>query len=508
MTVQRNGSERGVNTSIKALAAATLAAVLLAGCTLAPRYQRPAAPVADNYPNGPAYATDQQQAANENRAANGAADLGWRDFFADPYLQSLIDTALRNNRDLRVAVLNIEAARAQYRIQRAALLPSIDASAGQSAQRFPAGVSPTGESYVNRQYNVGVGVTAFELDLFGRLQSLRDQQLELYLATAETRRSAQISLIAEVASTYLTLLADQELLQITRDTLQNQQAAYDLIRRRFEEGVASEVDMHQAQTSVETARANLALYTRQAAQDQNALVLLLGAPLPSPLPSTPLGAQPLLADIPPGLPSELLQRRPDIVAAEHALRAANANIGAARAAFFPNVSLTASTGSASPTLAGLFDANTSAWSFAPQISLPLFHGGANIANLDLAHALKNIDIARYEKTIQTTFRETADALAARGTLDDELAAQQRLVDASAASYRLADLRYRNGVDSYLNALVSQRQLYSAQQVLVATRLAQMSNRVTLYKVLGGGWLERSGEQPLAADTGARGQGVR
>jgi len=482
------------------LLALSIAALALSGCTLAPRFAKPAAPVADNYPSGPAYT------APKDAAQAAAADLGWRDFFNDAYLQSLIATALANNRDLRVAVLNIEAARAQYRIQRAALLPTIDATAGQSAQGIPAGISQTGQPYVNRQYSAGVGVTAFELDLFGRLQSLKDQQLELYLATAETRRGAQISLIAEVATAYLTLLADQELLQITQDTLKNQQDAHEVIRRRFEEGIASEVDMHQAETTVATARANLAAYTRQTAQDQNALVLLLGAPLPAGLPAQPLSAQAQLADLPPGLPSELLQRRPDILAAEHALRAANANIGAARAAFFPSISLTASTGTASPTLSGLFDANTSAWSFAPQISLPLFHGGANIANLDLAHAQKNIDIARYEKTIQTAFRETADALAAHGTLDDELAAQQTLVDASAASYKLADLRYRNGVDSYLSALVSQRSLYSAQQTLVVTRLAQMSNRVTLYKVLGGGWLEHSGEKPRPAD--AREQAAR
>jgi len=493
--------QRDVNVMTKTLLATALAAITLSGCTLAPRYERPAAPVAGQYPSGEAYgAPAQTQIA--------PADLGWRDFFQDAYLQSLIETALGNNRDLRVAILNIEAARAQYRIQRSALLPTIDGIANQTAQGLPPALSQTGERSVSRQYNVGVGITAFELDLFGRLQSLKDQQLELYLATAQSRRSAQISLIAEVANTYLTLLADRELLQVTRDTLQNQQAAFDLIKRRFEEGVASEVDMHQAQTSVEIARSNLALYTRQLAQDQNALVLLLGAPLPAGLPDIALSAQPPLSDLPAGLPSELLQRRPDILAAEHALRASNANIGAARAAFFPSISLTASTGTASPTLAGLFDANTSAWSFTPQLSLPLFHGGANIANLDLAHALKNIDVARYEKTVQTAFRETADALAARGTLDDETAAQQRLVDASAASYRLADLRYRNGVDSYLNALVSQRSLYSAQQSLIVTRLAQMSNRVTLYKVLGGGWVERNGEMPKPADAGAREQVVR
>jgi len=481
---------------------AAVAALALSGCTLAPHYQRPATPVADAYPSGPAYG------AGADAAQAAAVDLGWRDFFQDAYLQSLIDTALRNNRDLRVAVLNIEAARAQYRIQRSALMPTIDAVGAQSAQGIPPALSQTGNRMVSRQYSASIGVTAFELDLFGRIQSLKDQALELYLATAEARRSAQISLIAEVADTYLTLLADRDLLQLTRDTLQNQQAAYDLIRRRFEEGVASEVDMHQAQTSVETARANLALYTRQLAQDRNALVLLLGAPLPGEPPQTGLGGLPALADTPAGLPSALLQRRPDILAAEHALRAANANIGAARAAFFPSISLTASTGTASPTLSGLFDANTSAWSFVPQLSLPIFHGGANIANLDLAHVQKNIEIANYEKSIQVAFRETADALAARGTLDDELAAQQRLVDASAASYRLADLRYRNGVDSYLNALVSQRSLYSAQQVLIATQLAQLSNRVNLYKVLGGGWLERTGETPLPADADARPQAIR
>lgn len=470
-----------------------LPALMLAGCTLAPRYQQPAAPIASVYPDGPAY----RPAPPADGAA--AADSGWRDVFADVYLQQLIDTALLNNRDLRIAVLNIDAARAQYRIRRAELLPAIDGFGNQSAQGIPPALAPDGTRTVSREYSAGVGITAFELDLFGRVRSLKDQALEQYLAVAETRRGAQISLIAAVAEAYLNLQGDRELLQLTRATLHSQRQSYELSKRRFDQGVASELDMRQAQTAVETARSNLQRYTRLVAQDRNALTLLIGAALPPDLPATALDTQAVLAPEPPGLPAELLQRRPDIVAAEHRLKAANANIGAARAAFFPRFSLTASTGSASPSLNGLFDADTSAWLFQPQLSLPIFQGGANIANLDLAHVQKNLSIADYEKTIQTAFREVADALAARGTLERQLAAQRRLVAASDASYRLADLRYRNGVDSYLNTLVSQRSLYTAQQDLIAVRLAQLQSGIDLYKVLGGGWIERRGETARPAD---------
>lgn len=462
---------------MKRLAFASALVVALAGCSMAPHYARPAAPVAKTYPHGSAGA--------DTRAA---ADIGWREVFTDPYLQQLIETALTNNRDLRVAALNIEAARARYRIQRADLLPSVAVTGSGDSESVPPALSQSGGRTLSRDYELRVGVTAYELDLFGRVQSLKNAALETYLATEETRRSAHISLVAEVADAYLTLRADRELLQLTADTQQSQQTSYDLTRRRFEQGVASEQDIYQAQIALETARADQARYRRQVEQDRNALTLLLGAPLP-PLPDS--AAAVALKTVPAGLPATLLQRRPDILAAEHTLKAANANIGAARAAFFPTITLTASTGTASPELSGLFDADTSAWSFIPKISLPIFSGGANVANLQLAKVEKNIDIAQYEKAIQSAFREVADALAARATLGAQLDAQQRLADAAGANYRLADKRYRNGVDSYLNVLDAQRSQYSARQQLIAVRLAQQSNRVALYKALGGGWIMRT-----------------
>ncbi|AJC19520.1 AdeC/AdeK/OprM family multidrug efflux complex outer membrane factor [Pandoraea pulmonicola] len=471
-----------------------LAAALLAGCTLAPHYERPEAPIATTFPNGPAYKTPA--GANQNGATNAnavaAADLGWRDFFTDPRLQKLIEIALQNNRDLRVSMLNIEAARAQYQIQRSALLPSIGAAGQASVQRTPADMTASGRAGISRSYQVGVGFTSYELDLFGRIQSLKDQALETYLATEDTAKAAHITLVSEVATAYLTWLADQELLRLTADTLKSQQSSYDLTKRSFNVGTASGLDLRQAQTPVDTARANFAQYTRQVAQDENALALLIGQPLPADLPpGRSLDGQGLLTDLPAGLPSDLLLRRPDVTAAEHTLKGANANIGAARAAFFPSISLTANAGTASASLSNLFKGGQGAWSFAPTITLPIFAGGQNVANLDLAKVQKRIEIANYEKAIQTAFREVSDGLAARGTLDDQIAAQESLVKASEESYKLSDLRYRNGVDSYLNALVSQRSLYSAQQTLIATRLARWSNLVTLYKALGGGWEERT-----------------
>ncbi|WP_020648115.1 efflux transporter outer membrane subunit [Solimonas variicoloris] len=462
---------------------AIAATAALAACTLEPRYQRPDAPVAAAYPAAPA----------------AAADLGWRDFFADARLQKLIEIALANNRDLRVAVLNIEAARAQYRIQRADLLPALDASGYETAQRSADDFTAAGQPNTTHTYRAGLGITAYEFDLFGRVRSLSRSALQQYLGTEETRRSTQIALVAEVANAYLSQLADQALLRMTEDTFASRQSSYDLTRRSFEAGAASALDLRQAQTALETARANLAQYRRFVALDQNALLLLLGVPaLPAELPpARDLDTQQLLAELPAGVPSEVLTRRPDVLAAEHSLMAANANIGAARAAFFPRITLTGSYGTMSTQFDGLFDSGTRAWSFTPTITLPIFSGGANLANLDLAKTQKNIYVARYEKAIQTAFREVADGLVARGTLDEQLAAQQTLVEATQASYQLADLRFRAGVDDYLAVLDAQRSLYAAQQSYIATKLARLQNLVTLYKALGGGWDERGAAQDTA-----------
>jgi outer membrane protein, multidrug efflux system len=477
---------------------------LIAGCTLEPHYQRPAAPITPDWPQ--VTATD---AANDQPVpANGpaAADIGWREFFTDARLQKLIEVALQHNPDARVATLNIAAARAQYHIQRADLFPTISASAVETVEKFPAAVAPIATSGIGtgsatppasgsgvfRFFDVGVGFTSYEIDLFGRVRSLNHQRLQQYLGFEETRRSTQITVIAAVANSYLTLLADQQLLRITQDTLGSQQESLKLVKMSFDGGVATALDYHQAETTVATAQANLALYTRQVAQDQNALVVLLGTPLPADLPSgADLDEESLLAELPAGLPSEILVRRPDILAAEHNLIAGNANIGAARAAFFPRITLTGSYGTASTQLSGLFDHGSTAWTFSPQISLPIFAAGANVAALDLAKVQKNVLVVQYEQAIQNGFREVADSLAGRATLDSQVAADQALLDATDASFRLASMRFTGGVDNYLAVLDSQRLLYGAQQSLIDVKLARLQNLVTLYKALGGGWLEHS-----------------
>jgi multidrug efflux system outer membrane protein len=458
------------------------ALLFLAGCaTMAPKYSRPAAPVPAAWPTGAAY--------KANAAKPGdpvAAEVPWREFFVAPQLQKVIELALANNRDLRVATLNIEKARATYRIQRAELFPQIDGTAAGSVQRLPADLSGVGHARVAEQYSVGLGVSAYELDLFGRVRSLKDQALEQYLATEEARAAVQISLVAEVANSWLTLAADRERLKLAKDTLESQQSSYELIRRRFEAGASSQLDLRQAQTRVDAARVDIALFTAQLAQSENALNLLVGTALPPELLPAKLGSVTMVKGLAPGLPSDVLLARPDILQAEHGLKGANANIGAARAAFFPRISLSSSFGTASARLTDLFQPGSMAWNFVPQISVPLFDAGSNRANLDVAKAERDIAVALYEKAIQTAFREVADTLASRGTLGDQLAAQQSLAEATADSYRLSVARYDKGVDSYLVVLDSQRSTYSAEQGLINVRLALLANQVTLYKVLGGG----------------------
>lgn len=466
---------------------------LLGGCTLAPAYHRPVLPVPAVYPSG--------AGAEFTQSAIPAADLGWREFFGDERLQSLIAMALSNNRDLRVALLNVENTRAQYRIQRSELLPTLAASGNENASHTPAALTTPGFPSTTHEFSATLGLSAYEVDLFGRLRSLSSQALETYLGTEEARRSTQLSLVAEVANSYLNLAADQDSLAFARDTFRSQHASYELTVREAALGFASELTVRQAQTPVETARSDEARYSSLVAQDRNALELLVGASIPDTLLpkglTEALKAIALQGDLPAGLPSDLLQRRPDVAQAEHTLRAANANIGAARAAFFPTVSLTSSGGSESLELSGLFKVGSSVWSFAPQISLPIFSGGRNRANLDSATISRDIDIAKYEHTIQSAFREVADALAQRSQYGQQLSAQQALVEATSESHRLADARFQHGADSYLNVLDAERSLYSTQQTLIATQLGQASNLVTLYKVLGGGLNEHS-HQPASA----------
>ncbi|WP_454766862.1 AdeC/AdeK/OprM family multidrug efflux complex outer membrane factor [Cupriavidus campinensis] len=472
------------------------ACAALAGCSLIPNYERPAAPVEAAYPQGDAY-----PAANGNGQVPAAAELGWRDYFSDPRLQRLIELALENNRNLRVAALNMEAYRAQYRIQRADLFPQVGAAGQGTRQRVPADLSSTGQRIISSSYGVSLGTTAWEIDLFGRLRSLSQAALEQYFASDEARRSTHIALVASVANAYLTLRTDEAQLALTRETLGTYERTYNLTRRSYEEGIASRLDLRQSQTQVENARTALSRYTRFVAQDANALTLLLGTSLPPDLPEGLSLEQKLVADVPPGLPSDLLQNRPDILAAEHRLKSANADIGAARAAFFPRISLTASAGTASRQLSGLFDAGSGTWLFSPQINLPIFTAGSLRASLDYARIQKDINVATYEQTVQSAFREVADGLAARGTFTDQLASQTRLVEASQDYFKLAEGRYRTGVDNYLTLLDAQRQLFAAQQVLIDARLNQLTSEVNLYKALGGGWNEVTGKPEDTASTG-------
>lgn len=458
---------------------AAAVSIVLSACTMAPRYERPATPVADTWPSGAAY--DPAQAAERT-----AADVPWREFVKDDKLQQIIELALANNRDLRSSLANIQAARAQYRIQRADLMPHIngDVSATRSKSLSNAGGGTPIES---EYYTASVGLSAFEIDLFGRVRSLSQSALESYLATAEAARSTRISLIAETASAYLTLAADNSQLALARRTVESAQRSMEVTRKRLEAGVASRLDVRQAETIYQQARADLASTTALIAQDRNALELLAGARIPDALlPAELPNDQQWLADVPAGLSSSVLLTRPDVLQAEHQLKSANANIGAARAAFFPTLSLTASTGLASTELSNLFSDGASVWSVAPSLVLPIFNGGANVANLSYAKAQRDLYVSQYELAIQTAFKEVADALAVRGTIQDQLDAQRALVDAAADSYQLAEARYSKGVDTFLNALDAQRTLYNAEKSLVSARLTASANVVTLYRVLGGG----------------------
>lgn len=455
---------------------------VLSACSLIPDYQKPELPVPQ------AWRQPSTTEVENVRSDTHSPTIRWKAFFTDPALQGLIQQALENNRDLRVATLNIEVARATYQVSRADLLPKVDANGSGTGQRIPEVLSqamPKREQ-VTHQYNANLGVTAFELDLFGRLRSLNQQALESYFATAEARTTAEISLIAEVANTYLSLLGDRKQLELVERTLATRIRSLELIQKRLEGGISNELDRAQARTAVETARASRARYQRLVEQDLNALQLLVGAPVNQVPMTADLDSVRLVEDMPVGLPSDLLLRRPDIVQTEHALKAANANIGAARAAFFPKISLTALAGFASPELSNLFDSSSRAWTFAPSISIPIFDGGRNQANLDSAKANREIAVARYEKAIQAAFREVSDGLIARSTYVSQFGAQSALVDAAEVSYRLSDARYQQGIDSYLSVLDAQRSLFSAQQDLIQVQVQRLSNLVTLFKSLGGG----------------------
>lgn len=458
---------------IPKLLCGAVAAALLGGCAnLAPTYVRPEAPVAAAWPG--------QQAPTA--AATLAPDqLGWQDFITDQRLRDVVTLALANNRDLRVAALNITKARAAYGEKHAALFPAVSASAG-STRTHSSGVTSNTDSAT-------LGFSSFELDFFGKNENLSAEALQSYLNMAETKRSTQISLIAEVATAWLTMAADQGRLQLAQDTLSSRQASYDLQKQAHDFGGASGLTLSQAQSEVDSAKVDVATYRSQVAQDLNALTLLSGAAVPAKLLPTKDDSNAdvsMLVDVPADLPSSVLQRRPDVLASEHTLIAANADIGVARAAFFPSISLTASAGTASAGLGSLFSAGTGAWTFAPALTLPIFNAGSNRAVLAQAQATRDIAVANYEKTLQTAFSEVADALAARAVMSEKMTAQSSLVASTGKSLTLSQALFHNGGSSYLDVLDSQRSLYTAQQTAITLRLAEQTNRLTLYKVLGGG----------------------
>jgi multidrug efflux system outer membrane protein len=493
------------------------AAGLLAGCSLSPDYRQPPPAVANAYPDGPAY---HSHAPAPPSLSVAAERLDWRQFFTDPALRRLLDVALRSSRDLRTATIDVAQARANFELQRASLFPSLSvtgnatyeglsqsglysqgsgssstsgtttsgasatAATTSSSQSIPTGLS----GGTLREYTISAGVTSYEVDLFGRVRALTRQQFEKYLAQEENQRAVALTVIGNVANAYITWLSDQALLRVTNDTLAAQLESLRLTQAEFSNGETTLLSLRQAETSVAAARANQAQYARQVAQDVNEIVLLIGAPLPADLPpASPLGAQTLMADLAPGLPSDLLTRRPDIMKAEHTLRGDDADIGAARAAFFPQLTLTGTGGLSTLQFNKLFTPSGLTWTFAPQITIPIFTWGQNRANLDIAKTQRDLDVVAYEQAVQTAFHDVANALTARATYRDQALAQQQDVTAAADYYRLANMRFKAGVDTYLTALDAQRTLYSAQQSLLTAQEAQLQNLVTLYEALGGGW---------------------
>ncbi len=467
--------------ALTALGLALVLAVPLSGCTMAPKYERP-------QPQLPLDWTSGTPSQSQPSAQANATLADWRQVIVDGPMQRVVELALAGNRDLRVAALKIEKTQAQYRIARADLLPRINATAGANMNRTPGTLSGTGFPSTTRAYSVGLGFSSFELDLFGRIQSLKDAALEQFLATESAHKSVELSLVAEVATAYMTLAADREQLALAQEILVTEQDSFEIIRQRFEFGVAGELDLSRAQTTVDTARVQVAKTSAQVTADQNLLAVLVGSPLPDDLlPARSLAEVAPLVPVPAGLPSEVLARRPDVQSAEHQLKSANANIGAARARHFPSISITGSMGTASNAINGLFASGAGAWAFAPQISLPIFNAGAISAGVKVAEADRDILVAQYEKAVQTAFREVSDCLAQGHSLNTQVEAQRSLTSATGKSYELSGLRYDAGVDSFLSKLDAQRSYASARQNLITARLSQRTNVLTLYKTLGGGW---------------------
>ena len=465
---------------IQKLSLAALVTLLLSsGCTFVPEYIRPQGPVSAEWPQGDAYRQLQEDALKE------IAGTPWQEFFTDPALRKIIEKALGNNRDLRLAALNVERTQAMYGIQRASLLPSVDGSGSIAKERYSADLVGADSSRTAEQYSLSLGIAAWEIDFFGRVRSLSDQALEEYLATEEARRSAELALITQVARVYLTLAADQENLKLAQATLDNQQASYDLINKSYDNGLATELDLRRAQSAVESARRDVPRFKQVVAQDRNALNLLVGGSVEEELLPNELNTVADLKEVDPGLPSAVLLNRPDVAAAEHRLKGAYAYVGAARASLFPRISLTASAGTASDELSGLLGSGTGVWSFVPQLQVPIFDPRVWKA-VQVSKVDQKIVLTQYEKTVQNAFKEVADALAVQGTISEQLAAQEALVDSAQVTYELSDKRYTMGLDSYLSVLDAHRSLYAQQQALISLRLSRLAHQITLYGVLGGG----------------------
>lgn len=468
-------------------------AAVLAGCTLAPDYERPDAPIPQAFPEGDAYRADD--------AANGAAlpaDLFWEDFYTDAQLRAVIALALENNRDLRVAMLNVERTRSLYNIERSALVPTISAGGSVDRARTPKDLSYTGASSTSSQYSADFGFASWEIDLFGRIRSMSEAALQEYFASEQTSHAAQIALISEVATTYLTLAADQARLELSRTTLQTRQDALELVQKRYDRGLSPMLDVHRAQAQVDAAQVSLVTFVQLIALDRNALNLLVGDTVPEDLLPGDLASVGEPEPISAGVSSLVLLNRPDIMAAEYNLMAANANIGAARAAFFPRISLTAAAGTASSDLSGLFTAGQGAWAYGAQVVMPIFDP-RTWASFRVSKTDREIAVAQYEQSIQGSFREVADTLAVRGTILQQLEAQTQFVYSESEVNRLSNVRYVRGLDSYLSVLDSERELYAAQLELVRLQLIRRTNQVKLYAVLGGGWQALPGPDDGAPD---------
>lgn len=484
--------------------AASLSALALAACTMEPTYHRPAPPVSPVYPAEPG--AEPKKA--DKPGTLPASDIGWEEFFTDPRLRGLIAIAIKENRDLRSAAASVSQAAAQYDVQHASLFPAIGATGGAMYMQpsrtagfsFAPGVGEGISTF--RYYSAGIGFSSYEIDLFGRIRSLSKASAEAALKQVVNERALRITIVSQVANAYLAWLGDRELLHIADDAVTNLTENLRLIRLRYDHGEENLMTLRQAEAQVEQVKVSRTQQVRLVAQDENAITLLIGAPIPADLPPPrPLGEQTMMADIPAGLPSDLLFRRPDIIAAEHDLLSANANIGAARAAFFPKITLTATDGVSSLLFHRLFTAPATTWGLQPNISVPIFTWGQNQGNLESAKATRDMKVAAYEKAIQTAFREVSDTLVARSTYLDESRKMDSLVHETGDAYRIARLRYQAGTDSYLNSLYSQRTWLQAEQSRVSVLVARYENLVTFYRALGGGWTRTTVRSPRVANDG-------